>query len=74
MMARLRLTTKQVNGGYYKGNRTGSTGYFGGKNHSSYIVDYAKTRFYVPPRDLDGFKVCFIDKNKNGIGHMLTWT
>lgn len=54
MMARLRLTTKQVNGGYYKGNRTGSMGYF---NRSSYIIDLKKVRRYVVPEELDQFPV-----------------
>lgn len=55
MMARLRLTTKQVNGGYYKGNRTGSMGYF---NHKGkYVIDWKKVRTYVVPEDLNKFKV-----------------
>jgi large subunit ribosomal protein L41 len=55
MMARLRLTTKQVNGGYYKGNRTGSMGYFA--KNGSYIIDWKKVRTYVVPENLDQFKV-----------------
>lgn len=54
MMARLRLTTKQVNGGYYKGTRTGSMGYF---RKSKYIIDYRKVRTYVVPEGLADFKV-----------------
>lgn len=57
MMARLRLTTKQVNGGYYKGNRTGSMGYF---KRSSYIIDLKKVRTYVVPKDLDQFPVSLV--------------
>lgn len=55
MMARLRLTTKQVNGGYYKGNRTGSMGYFA--KNGSYVIDWKKVRTYVVPENLDDFKV-----------------
>lgn len=57
MMARLRLTTKQVNGGYYKGTRTGSMGYFSPTNPSSYVIDYNKVRTYVVPEGLQEFKV-----------------
>jgi len=55
LMARLRLTTKQVNGGYYKGNRTGSMGYFA--KNGSYVIDWKKVRTYVVPENLDEFKV-----------------
>lgn len=55
MMARLRLTTKQVNGGYYKGTRSGSMGYFA--KNGSYVIDWKKVRTYVVPEDLDQFKV-----------------
>lgn len=54
-MARLRLTTKQVNRGYYKGNRTGSMGFF--LKSSTYIIDPSKLRTYVVPENLDSFKV-----------------
>ena len=56
MMARLRLTTKQVGFGYYKGNRTGSMGHFL-KPKSTYQIDWRKVRTYVVPEDLDKFKV-----------------
>ncbi|RHZ48113.1 hypothetical protein CDV55_100676 [Aspergillus turcosus] len=55
MMARLRLTTKQVNGGYYKGNRTGSMGYFA--KNGSYVIDWKKVRTYVVPENLADFKL-----------------
>ncbi|KAL2821333.1 hypothetical protein BDW59DRAFT_150136 [Aspergillus cavernicola] len=55
MMARLRLTTKQVNGGYYKGNRTGSMGYF--EKNGSYVIDWKKVRTYVVPENLNEFKL-----------------
>ncbi|KAI5280719.1 hypothetical protein KEM52_004057, partial [Ascosphaera acerosa] len=45
---RLRLTTKQVNGGYYKGTNSGSMGFFGPRK-GQYIVDYRKVRTYVYP-------------------------
>ncbi|KAF9885784.1 hypothetical protein FE257_012366 [Aspergillus nanangensis] len=54
-MARLRLTTKQVNGGYYKGNRTGSMGYFA--KNGSYVIDWKKVRTYAVPENLDQFKL-----------------
>ncbi|PYH93886.1 hypothetical protein BO71DRAFT_441400 [Aspergillus ellipticus CBS 707.79] len=55
MMARLRLTTKQVNGGYYKGNRSGSMGYFA--KNGSYVIDWKKVRTYAVPENLDTFKL-----------------
>lgn len=55
MLARLRLTTKQVNGGYYKGTRSGSMGYFA--ENGSYVIDWKKVRTYAVPEDLDQFKV-----------------
>ncbi|KAL2373358.1 50S ribosomal protein YmL27, variant [Blastomyces gilchristii SLH14081] len=54
--ARLRLTTKQVGGGYYKGNRTGNVGYFGRKK-GTYFIDWRKVRTYVVPEGLDTFKL-----------------
>jgi len=59
MMARLRLTTKQVGGGYYKGNRVGSMGHFDHKGN--YVIDWKKVRTYVVPEDLDSFKVCLLE-------------
>ncbi|KAJ5246042.1 hypothetical protein N7468_001025 [Penicillium chermesinum] len=55
MMARLRLTTKQVGGGYYKGTRTGSMGHF--EKKGKYVLDWAKIRTYVAPDDLDDFNL-----------------
>lgn len=58
--ARLRLTTKQVNGGYYKGTRTGSMGAH--TEYGGYIIDYRKVRHYNAP-DLTGFKLTpFVSK------------
>jgi large subunit ribosomal protein L41 len=48
---RLRLTTKQVNGGYYKGNRTGSMGSFDKKG--TYRPDATKHRVYIAAEKLD---------------------
>lgn len=59
MMARLRLTTKQVNGGYYKGTRSGSMGYFA--KNGSYVIDWKKVRTYAVPEDLEQFKVGLIE-------------
>jgi len=51
---KLPLTTKDVNKGYYKGNRTGSMGRH--TKYGGYVVDYSKVRTYVVP-DLTGFKL-----------------
>ncbi|GBF63758.1 54S ribosomal protein L27 [Trichophyton mentagrophytes] len=56
MQARLRLTTKQVGPGYYKGNRTGSMGRFGRKK-GTYIIEWEKVRTYVVPEGLADFKL-----------------
>lgn len=56
LMARLRLTTKQVNKGYYKGTRSGSMGFWA-NNGSTYIIDWKKVRTYVVPENLKDFKV-----------------
>ncbi|GAM38171.1 50S ribosomal protein [Talaromyces pinophilus] len=62
LMARLRLTTKQVNRGYYKGNRAGSMGFF--LKSSAYIIEPGKLRTYVVPENLDTFKLTpFVTKS-----------
>jgi hypothetical protein len=48
---RLRLTTKQVNGGYYKGNRTGSMGVLDKKGQ--YRSQVEKHRNYIPAAKLE---------------------
>lgn len=48
---RLRLTTKQVNGGYYKGNRTGSMGTW--DKRGTYKPDPTKHRVYMAPEKLE---------------------
>ncbi|KAL8863283.1 MAG: hypothetical protein Q9178_000658 [Gyalolechia marmorata] len=54
-LRRLALTTKQVNGGYYKGTGSGAMGRH--TKHGGYIVDYKKVRTYVVPKDLKDFKL-----------------
>ncbi|KAA8906631.1 mitochondrial ribosomal protein L27-domain-containing protein [Sphaerosporella brunnea] len=44
---RLRLTTKMVNGGYYKGTGSGSMGRH--TKHGGYKIDWHKVRTYVMP-------------------------
>ena len=51
----LRLTTKDVNKGFYKGNRTGAMGRhtkFGG-----YIIEWERVRTYAVPKGLKDFEV-----------------
>ena len=55
-LRRLALTTKQVNKGFYKGNRTGSMGRH--TRHGGYIIDPRKVRTYVVPERLADCKVC----------------
>ena len=50
----VRLTTKDVGGGFYKGNRTGSMGRH--TKHGGYVIEWAKVRTYVGP-ELKDFKV-----------------
>ena len=51
---RLKLTTKQVNGGYYKGTGSGSMGRH--TKYGGFILDKEKVRTYVVP-DMTGFEV-----------------
>ena len=51
---RLRLTTKDVNKGFYKGTRTGSMGRH--TKYGGYVIEWDKVRTYVCP-PLKGFKV-----------------
>ncbi|EWC45804.1 hypothetical protein DRE_05141 [Drechslerella stenobrocha 248] len=50
---RLKLTTKQVNGGYYKGTGSGAMGRH--TKYGGYILDPSKMRNYVVP---DGLLDC----------------
>jgi large subunit ribosomal protein L41 len=62
---RLRLTTKQVNGGYYKGTGSGSMGSH--TKYGTYKIDWNKVRTYVVP-DMTGFDVsepkCILEKSR----------
>lgn len=51
---KLRLTTKDMNKGLYKGNRTGTVGRH--TKYGGYRIDWKKVRTYVCP-PLDGFKL-----------------
>lgn len=58
--SRLPYTTKEVGSGYYKGTGTGSLGAH--TKYGGYLIDYRKTRAYVPPEGftrngLKGFHV-----------------
>jgi large subunit ribosomal protein L41 len=53
----LKLTTKDVNKGFYKGNRTGTVGRH--TKHGGFIVDYTRVRTFVVPPNLKDFKVWF---------------
>ncbi|KAI0870000.1 putative ribosomal protein [Hypoxylon argillaceum] len=52
---KLRLTTKDIKKGFYKGTRTGSMGRH--TKYGGYIIDWNKVRTYVCPPDLDTFKL-----------------
>ncbi|KAI9678864.1 MAG: hypothetical protein M1817_005924 [Caeruleum heppii] len=54
-LRRLALTTKQVNGGYYKGTGTGSTGRH--TKHGGFIIEWHKVRTYVVPPGLKDFRL-----------------
>lgn len=54
---KLPLTTKDVNKGFYKGNRVGAMGRH--TKHGNYIIQFEKVRSYIVP-DLTGFKVGFL--------------
>ncbi|KAK2771558.1 50s ribosomal protein 27 [Colletotrichum kahawae] len=51
----MRLTTKDVNKGYYKGNRTGAMGEH--NKYGGYQIHYQKVRTYVVPEGLSDFKL-----------------
>lgn len=52
---KLRLTTKDINKGFYKGNRTGNVGQH--NKHGGFKVDFSKVPTYAVPAGLDTFKV-----------------
>ncbi|KAH8897050.1 hypothetical protein GQ53DRAFT_742899 [Thozetella sp. PMI_491] len=51
---KLRLTTKDMNKGFYRGNRTGTMGRH--TKYGGYRIDWRRVRTYVCP-PLDGFKL-----------------
>lgn len=51
----LKLTTKDVNKGFYKGNRTGAMGRH--TKYGGYVIDWNKVRTYAVPEGLKDFKV-----------------
>ena len=54
----LKLTTKDVGRGFYKGNRTGSMGRH--NKHGGYIIEWNKVRTYAVPPNLKDFKVKYL--------------
>ncbi|RDA93916.1 hypothetical protein CP533_4501 [Ophiocordyceps camponoti-saundersi (nom. inval.)] len=54
----LKLTTKDVNKGFYKGNRTGAMGRH--TKWGGYQIDWARVRTYVVPENLEAFKVALL--------------
>lgn len=54
---KLRLTTKDINKGFYKGTRTGRMGTH--DKWGGFKVDWSLVRTYVVPKNLDKFTVCF---------------
>ena len=52
---KLRLTTKDINKGFYKGTGTGSMGRH--TKRGGYVIEYNKVRTYVVPPGLKDFKV-----------------
>lgn len=51
----LKLTTKDVGRGFYKGNRTGSMGRH--TKYGGYIIEWSKVRTYTVPQNLSESKV-----------------
>ncbi|TVY27644.1 54S ribosomal protein, mitochondrial [Lachnellula hyalina] len=54
-IARLALTTKMTNKGFYKGTGSGSTGSH--TRYGGYLIDWDKVRTYVVPENLKDFKL-----------------
>ncbi|KAI9151766.1 50S ribosomal protein YmL27 [Paramyrothecium foliicola] len=52
---RLKLTTKDVNKGFYKGNRTGAMGRH--TKHGGYVIEWDRVRTFVVPPNLKDFKL-----------------
>ncbi|KAK3692651.1 mitochondrial ribosomal protein L27-domain-containing protein [Podospora appendiculata] len=58
---KLRLTTKDVNKGFYKGTGTGTIGRH--TKHGGYVIDWTKVRTYVCPPLADFKLTPFVTKN-----------
>ncbi|KAF4125565.1 large subunit ribosomal protein L41 [Geosmithia morbida] len=57
----LKLTTKDVGRGFYKGNRTGSMGRH--TKYGGYVIEWDKVRTYAVPENLKDFKLTpFVSK------------
>lgn len=67
---RLALTTKSVNGGYYKGTGSGSMGEH--TKHGGYKIDWAKVRTYVVP-DLKIFEVSLLSSCRVAAVDVAKW-
>lgn len=72
----LKLTVKDVNKGFYKGNRTGSMGRH--TKYGGYVIEWEKVRTYAVPPNLKDFKVGFYvpdgsgpNVNQNHSSHLL---
>jgi hypothetical protein len=52
----LKLTTKDVGKGFYKGNRTGAMGRH--TKHGGYVIEWDRVRTYAVPENLKNFQVC----------------
>jgi large subunit ribosomal protein L41 len=63
----LKLTTKDVGRGFYKGNRTGSMGRH--TKYGGYVIEWSKVRTYVVPKDLPQFEVC---KSSSAVASMVS--
>lgn len=51
----IKVTTKDIGRGFYKGNRTGSMGRH--TKYGGYIIEWEKVRTYAVPPNLKDFKV-----------------
>ncbi len=60
----LKLTTKDVGKGFYKGNRTGSMGRH--TKYGGYVIEWNKVRTYAVPQNLKDFKVRISDPRQGG--------
>ncbi|KAK0707541.1 hypothetical protein B0H67DRAFT_685842 [Lasiosphaeris hirsuta] len=62
---KMALTTKDMNKGFYKGNRTGNVGRH--TKYGGFSVEWPKVRTYVCP-SLEGFKLTpFVDPEKKPV-------